>query len=115
VVILCLNIVDHPHWVFSLLLLSLVPPHVVVLLWSSSWFCVDVRCLGMDRECTPLETEPLLPIIDCETDIGTIRVDDGFGYAQEWSYQNDGYSLISSCFYNHKVYHTPETRLHYDA
>jgi hypothetical protein len=50
-----------------------------------------------------LEIEPLLAVIDCETNLGAIRVDDGFSYAQEWSSQNDGCSIISTCFHNHKV------------
>jgi hypothetical protein len=32
-----------------------------------------------------LESELLPCILDCETDFGTICINDGFGGAQEWS------------------------------
>jgi hypothetical protein len=51
-----------------------------------------------------LEQELLIFILDCETDLGSVRVDDGLYDAQERSAQNDGCSLISTCFQNHKVY-----------
>jgi hypothetical protein len=55
-------------------------------------------------ECTILEAESLLGVSNDETDIGGVSVDDGFGCDEEWSSQNDGCSIISSCFYDHEVY-----------
>jgi hypothetical protein len=55
-------------------------------------------------ECTILEAESLLYVSNGETDLGSVGINDGFGYAEEWSSQNDGCSIISSYFYYHEVY-----------
>ena len=51
-----------------------------------------------------LESELLLSILDGETNLGTVYLDDGFCGAQERLTQNDGYPYISACVQNHKVY-----------
>jgi hypothetical protein len=51
-----------------------------------------------------LEAESILGVSNGETDLGGVRVDDGFDCTEEWSSQNDGCSIISSCFYHHEVY-----------
>jgi hypothetical protein len=43
----------------------------------------------MSLECTLLESELLLPILYCKTDLGAVHIDDGFSCAQEWSSQNN--------------------------
>jgi hypothetical protein len=56
--------------------------------------------MNSSYECTILEAESLLSFPNGETDLGGIGVDDGFSCAKEWSSQNDGCSIISSCFCN---------------
>jgi hypothetical protein len=51
-----------------------------------------------------LEGEFLLPILDCQTDLVTVCVDNGFRGIQEGSAQDDGCPYISTCFQNHEVY-----------
>ena len=53
---------------------------------------------------TILESKILLSILDCETNLGTIRIDDGFCGAQERLAQDNGCPYISTCFKNYKVY-----------
>jgi hypothetical protein len=48
------------------------------------------------------ERKFLLFILDHETDLGTVHVDDGFCGAQEWSTQDDGCPFISTCFQNYE-------------
>jgi hypothetical protein len=55
-------------------------------------------------DCMILEAESLHGFPNGEIDLGGIGVDDSFSYAKEWSSQNDGCSIISSCFYHHEVY-----------
>jgi hypothetical protein len=51
-----------------------------------------------------LERELLLLVLDCETDLGSVHIDDGLCDAQERLAQDDRCPLISTCFQNHKVY-----------
>ena len=51
-----------------------------------------------------LERKLFLSILDCEIDLGTIRIDDVICGAQERSAQDDGCPFISTYFQNHKVY-----------
>ena len=53
---------------------------------------------------TILERKLLLSILDCEADIGTVRVDNGFHGVQEGSAEDDGCPYISTYFQNYKVY-----------
>ena len=53
---------------------------------------------------TILESEPVLSILDCEADLGTVCVDDGFRSAQERLTQDNGCPFISTYFQNHKIY-----------
>ena len=60
----------------------------------------------MDSGCehTMLEAESCLGMANGETNLGAIGLGDSFGCAKEWSSQNDGCSIISSCLYHHEVY-----------
>jgi hypothetical protein len=51
-----------------------------------------------------LERELLLLVLDHETDLGSVCIDDGFCSAQERSAQNDGCLFITTYFQDHKVY-----------
>jgi hypothetical protein len=51
-----------------------------------------------------LESDFFLSILDCETDLGTVRVDDGFCSAQERLAKDNECPYISTCFHNYKVY-----------
>jgi hypothetical protein len=89
-------------------MLSFVPPSpilVLLLCWGSGCILVEVQRMWVNSnvEGTLLEIESLFSPIDCETDLGTICVDDGFGGTQEWSPQDDGCFFVSTCFCNHKV------------
>jgi hypothetical protein len=53
---------------------------------------------------TIIERKLLLFILDCEADLGTVRVDHGFCGAQEMLAQNNGCPYISTYFQNHKTY-----------
>jgi hypothetical protein len=55
-------------------------------------------------EGTLLEIESFFSPIDCETDLGAIYVDDGFGVTPERSPQEGGCFFVSTFFNNHKVY-----------
>ena len=76
----CVDHVDH----FFLWLTSLVlPPSLVVLLLGYCCLFEQVRCLWMSRRLQDVVLERKLPlsILDCEADLGTVRVDDGFSGA----------------------------------
>ena len=51
-----------------------------------------------------LESKFLLPILNCDIDLGTVRIDDGFCGAQERPTQDNGCPYISTSLQNHKVY-----------
>ena len=53
---------------------------------------------------TILESKLLLSILDCETDLSIVRVDDGICGAQERLAQDNRYPYISTYFQNQKVY-----------
>ena len=78
----CVDLVDR----FFLWLTGLVLPPSVVLLGQCCLFG-HVCLLWMTRRLqdADLERELLLFILDHETDLGTVRVDDGFCGAQERS------------------------------
>jgi hypothetical protein len=60
--------------------------------------------MNLSYERMMLEAKSFLGIPFGETDLGGVGVDDGFGCAEEWSSQIDGCSIISSCFYHHKIH-----------
>ena len=45
-----------------------------------------------------LERKLFLSILDCEADLGIVRVDDGFSGSSERSTQNNGCPYVSTCF-----------------
>ena len=98
----CVDHVDH----FFLWLTSLVLPPSVVLLCGHCCLFGQVYLLWMTRilQDAVLERELLLFILDQETDLGTVCVDDGLRGAQERLAQDDGCPFISTCLQDHKVY-----------
>jgi hypothetical protein len=89
-------------------MLSFVSPSPILVLflcWGSGCILVEVRRLWVNSnvEGKLLEIEFFFSPIDCETDLGAICVDDGFGGTQERLPQDEGCFFISTCFYNHKV------------
>ena len=59
-----------------------LPPSPVILL-GHYYIFGQVQCLWMSRRLQDvvLERKLLLSILDCEADLGTVRIDDGFSGA----------------------------------
>ena len=76
-----------------------------VLLLLSCLIFINVCPLWVSRglECLVLEAESFFIVLDSEADLGTACRDDSLGGVQEWSSQNNGQSLISSCLNHHKI------------
>ena len=81
-VILISECVDHVDR-FFLWMTGLVLPPLVVLLLGYCYLFGQVCLLWMSRRLQDmiLERNLLLSILDCEIDLGTVRVDDGFSGA----------------------------------
>ena len=79
VIILSSECVDHVDCFFLWLLGLVLPPSLVVLLLGYCCTFGLVWHLWMSRRLQDavLERKLLLSILDCEADLGTVRVDDG--------------------------------------
>ena len=62
---------------------SVVPSSPIVLLLGHCCHFGKIWCLRMSRRLQDmiLERKLLLSILDCEADLGTVRIDDGFSGA----------------------------------
>ena len=82
-VVLGSKCVDHVDYLFLWLPSSVLPSSPIVLLLGHCCLFGQVQHLWMSRRLQDmiLERNLLLSILDCEIDIGTIRVDDGFSGA----------------------------------